>query len=72
MDADDDLQNLRAATMRLHEFIEDLDSYGDVGPGSEQAARLIVDQQAAADTCVAAFQASVRRRMKNTQPEEEY
>ena len=44
MDADDDLQNLRAATMKLHEFIEDLDSYGDVGPGSEQAARLIVDQ----------------------------
>ncbi len=52
--------------MKLHEFIEDLDSYGDVGPGSEQAARLIVDQQAAADTCVAAFQASVRRRTQSS------
>ena len=66
----DDPQNLRAATMKLHAFIDELNAYGDVGPDAEQAARLIVDQQAAADTCVAVFQATVRQRMMNSQPDE--
>ena len=70
MNMDDDLDNLdnvRAATMKLQEFIDKLDSYRGMGRlTSEQAAALIVDQQAAADTCVAAFQATVRRRMKSS------
>ncbi len=66
MDSDDGLDNLRSATMKLAEFIDKLDSYRAVAPTSEQAAGLIVDQQAAADTCVAAFQASVRRRLQSS------
>ena len=62
----DNLDSVRAAMMKLQEFIDKLDSYRDGGPTSEQAAALIVDQQAAADTCVAAFQATVRRRMKSS------
>jgi len=60
---DDDMADLRAATRTLAEFYEKLNSYRGTPPTPEQAAGLIVDQQAAADTCVAAFQASVRRRM---------
>jgi len=60
---DDDMADLRAAMRTLAEFNEKLDSYRDMPPTPEQAAGLIVDQQAAADTCVAAFQANVRRRM---------
>ena len=47
MNMDDDLDNLddvRAAMMKLQEFIDKLDSYRDAGPTSEQAAALIVDQ----------------------------
>lgn len=63
MDRDDDVDNLRAATQMLVAFNDKLDSYRQAPPTPEQAASLIVDQQAAADTCVAAFQASVRRRL---------
>lgn len=63
---DDDVDRLRAATKTLAGFNDKLDSYQDAAPTPEQAAGLIVDQQAAADTCVAAFQASVRRRMRSS------